>query len=551
MNKLQEISKSNFEKVSKEEIVNLAFLNIKINKQVLIFNSSKSSSEKSARVIAEHLRNKNVLIENREELLKISNSIISAIDSPTTQCKNLAEYIKYGIAFHHSGLISKQREIVENSFKKGFIKVISSTPTLAAGLNLPAYCVIIKDYKRYSKRGYNDIPVLEYHQMSGRAGRPGLEDKGVCITMIKTENEIERVHKKYIYGESEEILSKLSDEKTLKMYLLSLISIELINSEKEIFDFFENTFFSFQNNGVSQIKEDINRSLNKLVEYNFLTKEDDFFIATKLGVKVSELYINPDTANSYLKYLDTFIKNINTYNISKQTTINFLICIFYVYEAEPHTRVSKSQEELYYKFLEENEKELFIDYNPYEMDLYDIMCCIKESEIVYDWINESKEDYICEKYKITPGELKYKLEVLDWLLYTIEEFSQIKKNFFFRNFILTFRKRIQNGIKFELINLINIKGIGKVRARKLFENDIKTITDIQSSTFEKVEKILGEKITKRIFEELKIEVKTTNKSELPKQIKQRIVLDEEVLELLENEKIFEEEKRQKNLKDFF
>ena len=547
MEELKKISKKSIEKLSKEKIIDISVENLKINKQVLIFNSSKSSSEKSARVISEFLEKNKYEIENKDKLLEISKKILNTLDSPTSQCKILSKYVEYGIAFHHSGLVSKQKEIIEENFKKGYIKIISSTPTLAAGLNLPAYCVVIKDYKRYTKRGYNDIPVLEYQQMSGRAGRPGLEDKGVCITMIKNEFEIEKVYNRYIYGESEEILSKLSNEKILRMYILSLISTEIINTEKEIYDFFSNTLYFFQYKDLNEIIEIINRCLKKLIEYNFLTNDDDYFLSTNIGKRVSELYINPDTANFYLKNLNKFIASINTYNTSKFDTMNFLICIFFVYEFEPHIRVYKDEEEIYYKFLEENEKELFLEFNPYEMDLYNLLCCVKESEIIYEWINETKEDYICEKYRITPGELKYKLEVLDWLLYTIEEFSLIKKNFFFKNFLNKFRRRVQNGIRLELINLIEIKGIGKVRARKLFENNIKSIEDIKNIDHNKLIEIIGDKTSKNILKDLKID----ENIELPKQIKQRSVLDDEVNELLLNEEIFEKEKKDKSLKDFF
>jgi helicase len=83
--------------------------------------------------------------------------------------KRLASCIEKGIAFHHAGLAHSQRKIVEDNFRKGDIKIICCTPTLAFGLNLPAFRAIMKDLKRYGGRwGMQWIPVLEYQQCIGK-----------------------------------------------------------------------------------------------------------------------------------------------------------------------------------------------------------------------------------------------------------------------------------------------------------------------------------------------------------------------------------------------
>ena len=76
---------------------------------------------------------------------------------------------------------TKQRELIEDNFREGVIKIICATPTLAYGLSLPAFRSILKDLRRYGPRGMAYIPVLEYLQMSGRAGR---------LNMISSENQL-------------------------------------------------------------------------------------------------------------------------------------------------------------------------------------------------------------------------------------------------------------------------------------------------------------------------------------------------------------------------
>src|SRR3989344_3594635 len=137
-------------------VLNIALDTIKIGKQALIFASTKKSAEKTAEEIA-----KKVKIEN-EIFAKISDEAFNSLPRPTKQCERLAMCLKKGIAFHHAGLTHKQKDIIESNFKNGTIKIISCTPTLAYGVDLPAFRSIIKDLKRYTVHGLSWIPVLDY-----------------------------------------------------------------------------------------------------------------------------------------------------------------------------------------------------------------------------------------------------------------------------------------------------------------------------------------------------------------------------------------------------
>ena len=94
--------------------------------------------------------------------------------------KLLVKLIKHGVAFHHAGVSNQQRQIIETGFKERKIKIICATPTLAAGVNLPARRVVLSSYLRYDMKygGMSPISVLDYKQMCGRAGRPQYDDRG-------------------------------------------------------------------------------------------------------------------------------------------------------------------------------------------------------------------------------------------------------------------------------------------------------------------------------------------------------------------------------------
>ena len=204
-------------------IIDLALDTIGMNKQALVFVNSKKSAEKTAEIIAEKLK-------DDPNLTDISNKLLNTLPKSTKQCERLYRCAKKGIVFHHAGLVSKQRELIEDEFRNNKIKIICSTPTLAMGVDLPAFRAIIKDIKRYGYRGMDYIPVMEYHQICGRAGRPGKEDFGEAITLVKSDKEKEKIIEKYIRGSSEPIYSKLAVEPILRTYLLALISIGYANN---------------------------------------------------------------------------------------------------------------------------------------------------------------------------------------------------------------------------------------------------------------------------------------------------------------------------------
>ena len=113
--------------------LDLALDTIKIGKQAIVFANTKRSAEKTAEDIAGKVKTDN------KELVELSDKVLKALSSHTKQCQRLANCIKKGIAFHHAGLVSKQRELIEDNFRNGTIKIICATPTLALGIDLPAF----------------------------------------------------------------------------------------------------------------------------------------------------------------------------------------------------------------------------------------------------------------------------------------------------------------------------------------------------------------------------------------------------------------------------
>src|SRR5690606_25104344 len=119
---------------------------------------------------------------------------------PTAVCMKLAESAENGLVFHHAGLFDQQKDIIEEEFRDGNLLMIIATPSLMYGVNLPSRSVVIRDYTRWTSQGLQPIPVFDYEQMSGRAGRPGYDTEGYSYLIAKTMDEGLDLPERYLHG---------------------------------------------------------------------------------------------------------------------------------------------------------------------------------------------------------------------------------------------------------------------------------------------------------------------------------------------------------------
>lgn len=459
--------------------------------QVLVFVNSRRGSES----VAEKLGNDLSLVNfnEREELEKIVKEVLSALSNATQQCKRLAICIKNGMAFHHAGLVNKQRFLVEESFKKGLIKVITATPTLAAGVNLPARTVVIRDMKRFCESEMGYLSVLEYKQQVGRAGRPRFDKIGNAIVIARSDSEREFFIENYVNGKVEPINSKLGIEPVLRFHILASIASNFTRTKEALLEFFKSTFFGYQY-GLKGFESMINRIIENLTEWNFIKKERGFLIPTSLGTRVSELYIDPRTAYNYIILL-RIVESEDRFPV-----LGLLEMLSDAIEI-PLLRVKRSEESKLWGSAYKSSDQLFRNLEGFDLDV-NFLERFKTAKLFESWINELSEDSIMELYNVAPGILNQRLQIFEWLAYSASEISKILK---LKNSEKEMKKleiRIRYGVKEELIPLVGIKGIGRVRARKLFNADIKKPVDIKRASLRRLKPLVGEKIAERIKAEI-------------------------------------------------
>lgn len=487
--------------------------------QILIFENSRKNAEAAASRLC-------ALIPADPEALELSQSILATGESETAQ--RLASCVLRGVAFHHAGLLPEQRRLVEEGFRDSRIKVIASTPTLAAGLNLPARRVLIKSYKRYEYgRGMAPIPVIEYRQMAGRAGRPGLDPYGESFLMAKNGPEMEELFKHYINGSPEEIWSKLASESALRVHLLSTISAGFARSELELKSFISNTFYAQQ-----QEPWNLDITIEKVLDFlrvNAMIQGSDGgdLVPTRLGSLVSRLYIDPLSAVIMMENLakkkeshlpgagrgqygagsgtareiagdsSTFSSALDLARAARKMPSDLGLIHLITMTPDMDLLYVQSADAWVEEFIDQHQPDLYDEEN------YDYL--LREAKTVamlMDWIGEVDEEKISSNYHVGPGDIRRSAETAEWLMHSLAELSKHQE------LGITFKaeqlaERIHYGAGPDLLAILSLKGIGRVRARKLHSAGITSLEKLKAADPAQIAGLLGPRIAQKIFSQLK------------------------------------------------
>ncbi|KUG20021.1 putative ski2-type helicase [hydrocarbon metagenome] len=468
---------------SKNEDINLCLDTIDEGGQCLVFVSSRKNAEAFAKRAAAAVK------AMHPELLAYAGQIKERAE--TEMGKSLAACVAQGAAFHHAGLKKEERRIVEAGFREGLIKVISATPTLAAGLNLPARRVVVRDYLRYSAGvGMAPIPVREYRQMAGRAGRPHLDPYGEAVLIAKGGEMLEELFSCYIEAPAEDVVSRCANESVLCSHILSLIATGFARQHDEIMAFMDRTFYAFRTESPRAMKRILHRVLEFLRDAEMILEVGEWLEATEYGSLVSRLYIDPRSAELVTR---TFTENRREY-----TDIGFLQLLCSTPDM-PTLYVRKSDMYLLDRFLSERGDELWQEIPWDAGEEFDRS--LKTAMLLADWVSEAGEEQICERYGVGPGDIYGMVESVNWLIHASGHLARMFAPDLARH-VAEMELRTRHGIREELLPLIRLRGIGRVRARRLFNNGLGSIEAIREAGQAEVGRILGRGIAEQIFKQI-------------------------------------------------
>lgn len=150
----------------------------------IVFSFSKKDCETYALHMSRLDLNDNDEKELVEEVFNNAMESLSEDDRHLPQVEQMLPLLKRGIGIHHGGLLPIVKEIIEILFQEGLVKILFATETFAMGLNMPARTVVYTTSRKFDGENFRYISSGEYIQMSGRAGRRGIDDKGIAITMV-------------------------------------------------------------------------------------------------------------------------------------------------------------------------------------------------------------------------------------------------------------------------------------------------------------------------------------------------------------------------------
>ncbi len=440
----------------------------------LVFVNSRRNAEGAAKRLAKTTRD-GIDPEERRQLAELAEEIRGVSDTDTSD--DLADCVESGAAFHHAGCSSEHLSIVEDAFRDRLIKVIAATPTLAAGVNTPSRRVVVRDWRRYSGDvgGMKPLSVLEVHQMMGRAGRPGRDPYGEALLLANSHDELDELLDRYVWADPEPVESKLAREPSMRTHLLATIASGFADSRAALLEFLDRTLYATQYRHGADGNDNLERIVDSTLEYldrnGFIEGEDDIQ-ATNLGHTVSRLYLDPMSAAEIIDGLQ---------NSSNPTVMG----LYHLVSRTPdmyELYLRSGDREEYTMLAYERESE-FLGAMPSEFEeerFEDWLAALKTARMLEDWASELDESEIAERYGVGPGDIRGKVDTAEWLLSAAESLAS-ELGLASAQSIQRARKRVQHGVGAELITLAGVRGVGRKRARRLYDAGIETQADLREA----------------------------------------------------------------------
>ena len=206
---------------------------------VIVFSFSKNLCEAYALQMSNLTFNEKSEKDMVEKVFNSALEMLTEEDKQLPQIQNILPLLKRGIGIHHSGLLPILKETIEILFQEGLIKVLFATETFSIGLNMPAKTVVFTSVRKFDGVSQRWVSPSEFVQMSGRAGRRGLDDRGIVIMMIDEKME-PAIAKEIVRGEQDKLNSAFYLGYNM---ILNLMRVEGISPEFML----ERCFYQFQN----------------------------------------------------------------------------------------------------------------------------------------------------------------------------------------------------------------------------------------------------------------------------------------------------------------
>lgn len=471
-------------------IVKIVEKAIEDNSQALSFVSTRRFTESLATYVAKKI-DKKTTKEQKQKFKQVADKLLEVPKKkgslPTTTCLKLAEAAEKGVVFHHAGLFNEQKEIIEDEFRNGNILMITATPSLMYGVNLPSKYVVIRDHTRWTSNGPASIPVFDYEQMSGRTGRPQYDDVGYSYLVAKTMDEAFDLEARYVNGEIELTNSKLIDNKdAIYKQIIAQIASSLSKNLDDLNDFFGKTLYGFQmknNPSMSMFAQDsLNWELESALEFLL---QNGIIRATPEGLKTTD-FGNLIAKSNYA--VETAVK-IKEY-VSTMEKLNPAEMIYALAETPDLPLISfkgrKSKDPVRDKLS--------------ECGLFAVDIGNPEATAVslIEWIDERNEYEIENAYNVYSASTRRSAYEASRLVKFAKNTLEVLGNYSNLKDMDYLSARLYYGVKEDIIPLVvGVKRLGRKRARLLMKTFGDNLSEASEKDLQKVEGI-GPKLAGKV-----------------------------------------------------
>ena len=449
--------------------------------QALVFVNTRRSSEQLAQALATTVRAV-MRPEDRARARGLGETLGAVGEEETEGIRRLATLLPNGVAFHNASLTNPERRLVERAFRDRVLRALVATPTLAAGINLPARRVVVRDTTRYEERlGVQaPIPTLEVQQMLGRAGRPRYDRVGESVLLARSVDDEERLFDQYLASGPEAVESRLAAEPALRMHLLALVATGGIDSEAGLESFFGETFYG-HTLPLAALTAKV-RPVREFLETHGLLEPGDPLRASRFGALTSALYLDPMTAVVLRQAIERAPIGVGPFPLLSAIAATPDLTPLFLRRGEETAMLGRFTDESPGLLVQPEEPPLDLD-----LDLF--LATVKTAEVLESWIDETPIVEISERFGIGAGDLRGRVEDADWLLFGASRLA-VEFNRRVSRAIDDLSLRVRYGVREELLDLVRLRGVARVRARALFDRGFRDRDAVRTAPIDRLEQAL-------------------------------------------------------------
>ncbi|XP_030005836.1 helicase POLQ-like isoform X2 [Sphaeramia orbicularis] len=480
---------SSMQKIDPDHIIALV-TEVIPTQSCLVFCPTKKNCENVAGMICKYLKEDFLKHKEAEKALLLRELKDSGNGS---MCPVLRRTVPYGIGYHHSGLTTEERKLVEEAYSSGVLCLLTCTSTLAAGINLPARRVILRS--PYVATDF--LKRSQYKQMVGRAGRAGIDTVGESILILQDKERT--MAKTLVCAPVENCYSNLlhDDGKGLLSLILSLIGLKVTTSVEQVTDFLSQTLLHVQEKQLCVKKslwEFAQECVEMLKEKGLITVTTD---SQSEALQVTRLGKATFKGSVDLTYSDILYSDLSK-GLEGLLLNSYLHLVYLV---TPYDMISQCKPEwmIYFRqftLLSAAEQKMSAAVGVPESFVarkaagqsvkknvnMEAVTRMYLALVLFSLLKETNLWNVAEKFQLSRGFIQTLLNSSSAFCSCVLHFTEELEEFWpFKALLMELTRRLSYCVKAELIPLMEVAGVMESRAKQLYNAGYKTLTHLANA----------------------------------------------------------------------